>query len=104
MRFTVILVPGDVAGLSVVVPAMPGCFSVGRTREEALANVRDAIAGWAQVEAQQGRGPLSETPKLVLDAVSHALAIIDEMRAAGELTHDHGYETGMSVEEFVALL
>jgi predicted RNase H-like HicB family nuclease len=29
---------------TVDVPALPGCFSEGRTRKEAVANVREAIA------------------------------------------------------------
>lgn len=54
MRCTVILVPGDDA-VSASVPAMPGCVSQGRTRAEALANARNAIAGWIATEAEQGR-------------------------------------------------
>ena len=33
----------DEEGISVSVPALPGCWSEGNTEEEALANIRDAI-------------------------------------------------------------
>lgn len=90
-RYTVILVPDDQGWCSVLVPAMPGCSSAGRTREETLANVREAMAGWIEAEAEHGRGPLPETSALVLDSVSQALQVIDEMRAAGEVSRESGY-------------
>lgn len=31
-------------GISVSVPALPGCWSEGDTEEEAMTNIRDAIA------------------------------------------------------------
>ncbi len=44
-RYTVILEPEDdeVGGFAVSVPALPGCFSQGATRDEALDNIREAI-------------------------------------------------------------
>jgi len=30
------------------VPALPGCISQGTTREEALANIKEAIAGYLE--------------------------------------------------------
>lgn len=44
-RYTVLLDPEDdeVGGFAVSVPALPGCFSQGATRDEALANIREAI-------------------------------------------------------------
>ncbi len=42
MRYKVILHHTD-EGISVSVPALPGCWSEGDTEEEALANIRDAI-------------------------------------------------------------
>ena len=35
-------------------PAIPGCVSQGATHDEALANIREAIAGCLEVRAEQG--------------------------------------------------
>ena len=44
-RFTIVLTPEPGAGgYSVSVPALPGCFSQGETKEEALENIKEAIA------------------------------------------------------------
>ena len=43
MKLKVILEPSDEGGYTVYVPSLPGCVSEGDTREEALANIRDAI-------------------------------------------------------------
>jgi predicted RNase H-like HicB family nuclease len=37
------LEPSDEGGFTAIVPALPGCISEGDTREEALANVQEAI-------------------------------------------------------------
>lgn len=50
-----VVVEQDEAGYFVAeVPALPGCLSQGKTRDEAIGNVKDAIEGWFEVmEAKQ---------------------------------------------------
>ena len=43
MKLTVVLEPSSDGGFTVYVPSLPGCISEGDTREEALANIREAI-------------------------------------------------------------
>jgi predicted RNase H-like HicB family nuclease len=40
-------------GWSVSCPDLQGCHSQGETREEALANIREAIKLWLEVEAEE---------------------------------------------------
>ncbi len=42
MQYTVRLEPTD-EGYAIWCPGLPGCWSQGRTEEEALENIRDAI-------------------------------------------------------------
>ena len=44
MKLDVVLEPSDDGGFTVYVPALPGCISEGETVEEALTNIREAIA------------------------------------------------------------
>ena len=41
--FRVILEPNELGGYTVTAPLLPGCISEGDTKEEALANIREAI-------------------------------------------------------------
>ena len=43
MTLRVILEPSDEGGFTALVPSLPGCISEGRTRDEALANIQEAI-------------------------------------------------------------
>ena len=48
MKFRVFIEPDEDGVFVVECPTLPGCVSQGRTREEAMANIRDAIQGYLQ--------------------------------------------------------
>jgi predicted RNase H-like HicB family nuclease len=51
----VVTLERDESGMVVAeCPAIPGCVSQGRTEEEALSNIREAILGCLAVRAEQG--------------------------------------------------
>jgi predicted RNase H-like HicB family nuclease len=54
-----VIVEQDEAGYYVAeVPALPGCLSQGKTYEEAIYNVKEAIEGWLEVmESKQSYDP-----------------------------------------------
>ena len=43
MKLKVVLEPSEEGGYTVYAPSLPGCISEGDTRDEALANIREAI-------------------------------------------------------------
>jgi predicted RNase H-like HicB family nuclease len=62
-----VIIEKDESGYYVAeVPALPGCLSQGKTHEEAIANIGEAIEGWLEVmESKQ----LHDTSKLYEIAV-----------------------------------
>jgi predicted RNase H-like HicB family nuclease len=54
-----VVIEKDEAGYYVAeVPALPGCLSQGKTYEEAIANIKEAIQGWLEVmESKQQFDP-----------------------------------------------
>lgn len=66
MRYRV-LVEQDEDGVFVAeVPALPGCISQGKTRSEALVNIKEAIAGYLEsLEAHGEPVPPSITEEVV---------------------------------------
>jgi predicted RNase H-like HicB family nuclease len=65
----VITLDRDEDGVWVVeCPSIPGCVSQGQTRDEALANIREAIATCLEVRAERGL-PLT---------VEEFVALVDE--------------------------
>lgn len=54
------LSPGEDGWIIASVPALKGCHSQGRTREEALANIREAIDGWLEAADAEAVAALPE--------------------------------------------
>jgi predicted RNase H-like HicB family nuclease len=45
-----VVIEQDESGYFVAeVPALPGCFSQGKTRQEAITNIKEAVEGWLEV-------------------------------------------------------
>lgn len=65
MDYTVIVHKAEEGGYWVEVPALPGCFSQGETVEEALQNVREAIALHLEALAEEGQEPPSDEEWLI---------------------------------------
>ena len=56
MKFTVIITyDDDYKGYVADVPELFGCMSQGKTLDEVLDNIKDAIKGWLIVEENEGR-------------------------------------------------
>lgn len=49
MRFKILITEGEDGWLVVECPSLPGCVSQGRTMDEALENIKDAIQGCLDV-------------------------------------------------------
>ena len=54
MTRRVLLYPGEDGCLVAEVPSLPGCVSQGKNREQALANVREAISQHEDVLRERG--------------------------------------------------
>lgn len=54
MRYRVLLQQDEDGAWVAEVPSLPGCVSQGRTREEAVANVREAMAAYVESLEEHG--------------------------------------------------
>jgi predicted RNase H-like HicB family nuclease len=62
----VLLYPGEDGFFVVEVPSLPGCISQGKTREEALANIEEAIALYIEVLQDRGETIPKDTVEVIL--------------------------------------
>lgn len=54
MKYTVILEKGDKFGYVAKVPTLKGCVSQGRTKADALKNVKEAIEAYVEALMEDG--------------------------------------------------
>jgi predicted RNase H-like HicB family nuclease len=54
MRYRVNIEPDEDSVFVAECPALPGCISQGATRSEALANIKDAMAGYLESLRKHG--------------------------------------------------
>ncbi|MEW5693081.1 MAG: type II toxin-antitoxin system HicB family antitoxin [Candidatus Hydrogenedentota bacterium] len=54
MKYTIILKKGKESGYTAVVPALKGCVSQGKTRTEALKNIKEAIQLYVETLLEDG--------------------------------------------------
>ncbi len=64
LKFNVTLDRDEDGAWVVECPAIPGCASQGRTRDEALESIKDAISLCLEVRAERGL-PLTRETRLV---------------------------------------
>lgn len=63
MKYQVIFTfDSEYQGYIAEVPVLPGCVSQGKTMNEAIENIKDAIKGYLHVQAKYGQ--LSDTENL----------------------------------------
>jgi len=66
----VIMYDKEYKGYVVDVPELNGCMSQGKTMDEALENVKDAIKGWLAVEEKHSRFERSNYDNFFLGEVT----------------------------------
>ena len=62
-----VVIEQDEAGYYVAeVPALPGCLSQGKTRDEALTNVKEAVEGWLETMEAKTDVDLNRTVEVMV--------------------------------------
>jgi len=64
MKIPVVFYPGENGWLVVECPTIQGCVSQGKTKEEALANIREAIELCIEVRKEMGWPIFNDTAEV----------------------------------------
>ena len=71
MKFKVVITyDPEYKGYVIDVPELVGCMSQGKTIDEALVNIKDAIKGWLKVEKKHGRLDVIEPQEVFIGEVT----------------------------------
>ena len=62
VKYTVLIEKNEEGGYTVTVPSLPGCITQGDTWQEAMANAREAIAGYIEALKDIGKPVPVELP------------------------------------------
>lgn len=73
MKYTVVMMPGEDRGYTVICPALPGCVSEGDDVEDALRMIKEAAELWLEVWLEEGRDLPVETPDVIADEIKECL-------------------------------
>jgi predicted RNase H-like HicB family nuclease len=78
MTFTVTIDRDEDGAWVVECPSIPGCVSQGKTKDEAIENIKCAIKQCLGVRAEQGLPLTVELRQAELDDLEHEVALIRE--------------------------
>ena len=85
LKFTILIEKNEEGSYTVTMPSLPGCITQGDTWDDAIANAREAIAGYIEALRALGKPiPLEVPVEVAADAILK--------------------QAGMSIEEFKELL
>ena len=67
MKYTVLIARGNESGYVAAVPALPGCVSQGRTKRDAIKNVKEAIEVYLEALLEDGLAVPVEAGKTLVE-------------------------------------
>ena len=91
---TVILRRGEDGYWLAEVPTLPGCMTQGKTKAEAIENIKEAIAGWIETAQWQKSANRSDPAHSARDRDQHPVVHRHGQSEATGKTHAHRSYSG----------